>query len=207
MRILKKIYKQLKSQGDLNKKLILASFAIVAFTFASQAQNGDGFGIKAGLNYNANGNYFESIEANAKHPDRNVGYHVGLYGKLGNRIYFKPELVYTSTKSDYGSDAFKMQKIDAPLLFGIKIIGPVSVFAGPSLQYILDSKFDGVSIKDIENDFTVGGHFGIALNFNGFGVDLRYEKGLSKNYGTFGLPESRIDTRPDQLILGISFAL
>src|SRR5690606_18297537 len=140
-------------------------------------------------------------------PDKNVGFHVGLYGKIGDRFYFKPEVVYTQTKSDYGNDAFKMKKIDAPLLFGVKILGPVSVFAGPSLQYILDSEFEDITIKDLENDFTIGVNLGIALNFNGFGVDLRYERGLSDNEAKFGLVESRIDTRPDQLILGISFAL
>lgn len=207
MKILKKFPKQLKNTSDMSKKLVLASFAIVAFTFATQAQNGGGFGIKAGLNYNGNGDYFESISASAQHPDRNVGFHAGLYGKIGNRIYFKPEIVYTQTQSDYGNDAFKMKKIDAPLLLGLKILGPVSVFAGPSLQYIVDSKFGDITVKDIENDFTVGLNFGVALNFNGFGVDLRYERGLSENEATFGVPESRIDTRPDQLILGISFAL
>ena len=100
-----------------------------------------------------------------------------------------------------------MKKIDVPLLFGVKIIGPVSVFAGPSLQYILDSEFEDFTIKDIEDDFTVGLNFGIGLNFNGFGVDLRYERGLSKNEAKFGNIPSRIDTRPDQLILGLSFVL
>ncbi|MBO3099860.1 outer membrane beta-barrel protein [Gelidibacter pelagius] len=191
----------------MRKNLVLAGFALAAFTFSTTAQNGDGFGIKAGLNYNGNGKYFESIEANAKNPDRNVGFHVGLYGKIGDRFYFKPEVVYTQTKSDYNNNAFKMKKIDAPMLVGVKILGPVSVFAGPSLQYIIDSEFEGITIKDIENDFTVGLNFGIGLNFNGFGVDLRYEKGLSKNQANFGIPPSRIDTRPEQLILGISFAL
>ena len=208
MKIMKKFHEHFKTKRDMSKKLILATFALAAFTLTTNAQNGDGFGIKAGLNYNANGNYFESVGANAKHPERNVGYHVGLYGKIGDRFYFKPEVVYTTTKSDYGDDAFKMQKIDAPLLFGVKILGPVSVFAGPSLQYILDSKFDGTTIKDLENDFTVGANFGIAANFNGFGIDLRYERGLSKNEANIGnIPGRRIDTRPDQLILGISFAL
>ena len=211
-----KIFRKTRNKSDRNwglkQKLMMATFAVVAFAFTSMAQNGNGFGIKAGLNYNGNGKYFESINANAKHPDRNVGYHIGLYGKIGDRFYFKPEVVYTSTKSEYDSDAFKMQKIDAPLLIGAKVIGPLSVFAGPSLQYILDSKFDGIKIKDIEHDFTVGLNFGIAANFNGFGIDLRYERGFSKNEATFiddsvSIPPSRIDTRPDQLILGISFAL
>lgn len=203
----KKFKTHFRMKRGMRSTLVLASFAFALFSFSSQAQNGNGFGIKAGLNYNANGNYFESVGANAKHPDRNIGFHAGLYGKIGDRFYFKPEVVYTQTKSDYGSDAFKMKKIDAPLLVGAKIIGPVSVFAGPSLQYILDSNFDGISIKDIEHDFTVGLNFGIGLNFNGFGVDVRYERGLSKNEASFGIPERRLDTRPDQLILGLSFVL
>src|SRR5690606_30815831 len=117
------------------QKLGLLVCVFLGLTFSSKAQNGDGFGIRAGLNYNSNGNYFESIDSNAKNPDRNIGFHVGLYGKIGDRFYFKPEVVYTNTKSDYGSSDFKMEKIDAPLLVGAKVIGPLSVFAGPSLQY------------------------------------------------------------------------
>lgn len=181
-------------------------------TFAINAQSGSSFGIKAGLNYNANGNYFESIEANAQNPDRNVGYHIGVFGKLGNSIFFRPELVYTATRSDYNNDAFKMKKIDAPLLVGLKVIGPLNVFAGPSLQYILDSEFDGIDIKDIENDFTVGLNFGVGISIKNIGIDLRYERGLSKNEARFLSNNnidlnSRLDTRPDQLILGLSVAL
>ena len=207
MKILKHFQKQMDRKSTMHNSFIIATFALVAFSFSTTAQNGDGFGIKAGLNYNGNGDYFKSIEASAQSPDKNIGFHVGLYGKIGDRFYFKPEVVYTQTKSDYGNDAFKMKKIDAPLLFGVKILGPVSVFAGPSLQYILDSEFEDITIKDLENDFTIGVNLGIALNFNGFGVDLRYERGLSQNEAKFGLVESRIDTRPEQLILGISFAL
>lgn len=192
------------------KKLILLVLLTTtcSLTFA---QAGTSFGIKGGLNYNANGNYFESIEQNVEDPGRNIGYHIGFFGKIGNRIYFRPELVYTSTKSDYDSGKFDMKKIDAPLLVGIKILGPVSIFAGPSLQYILDSEFDGVSIDSIENDFTVGLNFGAAINFKNFGIDVRYERGLSNNEASFldnnGVNlDDRLDTRPDQLILSLSVA-
>jgi hypothetical protein len=175
------------------------------------AQTATGIGFKAGLNYNANGNYFESISTNAQHPDRNVGYHFGLFGKIGNKVYFKPELVYTSTKSDYNDNSFKMQKLDAPMLVGLKVLGPISVFGGPSFQYILDTEFDGISINDVENDFSVGLNFGIGLNFKKVGIDLRYERGLSNNEATFlgnnGIGTSRLDTRPEQLILSLSLIL
>lgn len=191
--------------------LLVALTTTCTFTFA---QSGNSFGIKGGLNYNANGNYFESISTNAENPDRNIGYHIGVYGKLGDRLYFRPELVYTSTKSEYDSGDFNMKKVDVPLLVGIKVLGPISVFGGPSLQYILDSDdgFDGISINSIENDFSVGLNFGAAINFNKFAIDLRYERGLNSNEASF-LDNNdidisnRLDTRPDQLILSLSVSL
>ena len=176
------------------------------------AQSGSGFGIKAGLNYNANGDYIDSFNSNIENPDRNIGYHFGIFGKLGNKVYFKPELVYTKTKSDYDSGDFDMQKLDAPLLVGIKVLGPVSVFAGPSLQYIIDSEFENIDIDDVENDFSVGLNFGIGLNIDKLGIDLRYERGFSDNEATFLNNNNininnRLDTLPDQLILSLSLLL
>jgi hypothetical protein len=167
------------------KSILFLSLFVVLSTSIASAQTGSSFGIKGGLNYSGNGDYFESISANAQNPDRNIGYHLGVFGKLGNRIYFRPELVYTATKSDYDSRDFSVKKIDAPLLVGVKVIGPLSVFAGPSLQYILDSEFDGITIDDIENDFSMGLNFGVGVNFNKIGIDLRYERGFNENEATF----------------------
>lgn len=181
--------------------------------WVANAQTASSFGIKGGLNYNGNGKYFESIEANAKNPDKNVGYHLGVFGKIGDRLYFRPELVYTNTKSDYEDEEFKMQKFDAPLLIGMKVLGPLSVFGGPAIQYIVDADFEGITIDDVESDFSVGLNFGIALNINKIGIDLRYERGFSENEGRFlqnnfgVLQSSRLDTRPEQLILSFSLAL
>lgn len=190
----------------------MKKFVLVVFFLASAlgfSQGNTHFGIKGGLNYNANGDYIESINSNAQNPDRNIGFHLGVFGKFGESLYFKPELVYTSTKSAYDNDDFTMKKIDAPLLIGAKVLGPLSVFAGPSLQYILDTEFDGIKIDDLENDFTVGLNFGIAFNLEKFGIDLRYERGFSDNEAAFignGL-DSRLDTRPNQLILSLSVNL
>ncbi|MBC3847862.1 PorT family protein [Winogradskyella echinorum] len=197
---------------NLKKSAFLV--AILAFiSFSLNAQNGSAFGVKGGLNYSANGDYFESIGENAKNPDRNIGYHVGLFGKIGDKLYFRPELVYTATKSDYDSDHFNVKKIDAPLLVGLKVLGPISVFGGPSLQYILDTDFEGIDIDNVEDDFSVGLNFGIGLSLDKIGIDLRYERGFNNNEARFidnnigGGAVSRIDTRPDQLILSLSIAL
>ncbi|MFK7781111.1 MAG: hypothetical protein AB8B90_02045, partial [Psychroserpens sp.] len=89
----------------------------------------------------------------------------------------------------------------------------VSVFVGPSLQYILDTEFDGIDINDVEEDFSIGLNFGIGLTLNKIGIDLRYERGFNSNEALFidnnlgNSVVSRIDTRPDQLILSLSVAL
>jgi hypothetical protein len=188
------------------KQLFL--IAILITSTISLAQTNTKFGVKGGLNYNANGKYFESASDSYENPDRNIGYHLGVFGKFGDSFYFRPELVYTATKSDYDSGEFDMKKLDAPILVGFQVLGPFSVFVGPSFQYILDSEFDNVNIDNIKNDFSIGLNFGIAVNFENFGLDLRYERGFSENEATFLgnngiIINDRLDTRPDQLIASI----
>lgn len=195
----------------MKKTLLTAIFAMLGMV--AFAQSGSGFGIKGGLNYNGNGKYFDSAEDAFQNPDRNVGYHLGVFGKFGNAIYVRPELVYTSTKSGYDNGDLKINKLDVPVLVGLKVIGPLHVFAGPAFQYILNTKFDGVTIGDIENDFSVGLNMGIGVNLGKLGLDLRYERGFSENEVTFintnltNLSGDRVDTRPDQLILSLSVKL
>ncbi|WP_027078867.1 porin family protein [Maribacter antarcticus] len=194
------------------KKIVLIT-AVVLSGFFGLAQNGSGFGIKGGINYAGNGDFFDSAENAVQSPDRNVGYHVGVFGKLGNKIYIRPELVYTSTTSDYDEGDLRINKLDVPVLVGIKVIGPLSIFAGPAFQYILNSKFDGVTIDNIENDFTVGLNIGAGVSFGKFGLDVRYERGFSENELNFidstqlTLNDDRVDTRPDQIILSLSLKL
>ncbi len=191
------------------KKTLFFAFAIVCTTFTF-AQAGSGFGIKAGLNYTGNGDFFNSAEQAFENPDRNAGFHVGLYGKIGNRIYLRPELVYTSTSSAYDEGDLKINKLDLPVLLGTKIVGPLHLFAGPSFQYILNTKFDDVKFDEVENDFTVGLNLGAGVNLGKFGIDLRYERGFSENEVNFinsnitTLNGDRVDTRPDQVILSFS---
>lgn len=194
------------------KNLFLTALCIAGFSTSLFAQSGSGFGIKAGLNYGGNGDYFQSAADNFENPDQNIGYHIGIYGKLGNQLYFRPELMYTKTKSEYDSGEFDMQKLDMPLLVGLKVLGPLHVFAGPSLQYILDTDFDNLTVDNVENDFSVGLNFGIGLNLKRLGIDLRYERGFSDNEATFIdnnnlISMDRLDTRPEQLILSLSYRL
>lgn len=194
------------------KKAILIICLLAGVT--TYAQSGSGIGIKGGLNFGANGD--ASIGENLGNigSDSKVGFHLGLFGKLDfGTLYFRPELAYTKLNSEYdsdlGSSKFEMSKLDMPLLVGLNILGPIHIFAGPSLQYILDTDLEDVALEDVKNDFTVGLNVGAGVNLSDqLGVDLRYERGFSENEAEFvgnQELEGRIDTRPSQLILGLSY--
>ncbi len=193
---------------------------LMLFTASTYAQSG--FGITGGLNYADNGEIEYSDITSAgedavKGGDSKAGYHAGLFYRAEfAKFFIKPELLYTETKSSYEYNDrkadYSIQKLDLPVMVGINLIGPVNVFAGPSLQYILENDFEGVSLGDVENEFTVGAQFGAGVQFGGFGVDVRYERGLKDNEAAvldLNDPDGvqRVDARPSQIIFSLSLNL
>ncbi len=194
------------------KKLLIISGLLLSGI--AVAQSGSGFGIKAGLNYGSTGDFRNEITNNVENPDSKIGYHAGIFGKVDlGPVYIRPELLYTKLTGEYTIGDLIVKKIDAPILVGVNVIGPVHVFAGPSLQYIVDTDFESndvnLDLGDAQDDFTVGAQFGVGLNLGRLGIDLRYERGFNENEAEFindntSLERSRIDTRPEQLILALS---
>jgi len=201
----------------MTKRILLVAILFMASTMILKAQ-GD-FGIKAGLGYNTNGDLkeFTSDVTNIYKNDAKgkSGFNIGFYGKIDlGPIFIRPELVYTKTTSEYELISqqmvdYKISKIDAPVLVGIKLIGPLNIFAGPAFQYILDNDLKGVSINDVENEFTMGMNFGASIEFGRIGIDVRYERGLSSNEAdwTNAGKDFRLDSRPEQLIFSLSYSL
>ena len=187
--------------------------ALCVFLFVIATSNAQiDWGIKGGLNYNSNGDLISESENIVVNPDSNAGYHFGVFATTKGKIFIRPELVFTHTKSVYEDNNLKadfiMDKIDAPILVGLKIIGILNVFIGPSFQYIINTDLEDIALSDVEKDITVGGIFGVGVQIGKLGVDLRYERGFSSNEAEFiGIESGRIDTRPKQLILSLSVAL
>lgn len=203
----------------MKKTLLVAVLALIGS--AAMAQSGSGFGIKAGLNYNKNGDLIGSVGDSGQDivegAEGKTGYHVGFWGKLDfPKIYLRPELVYTKTKSSYdvdgGSQDYDVSKLDLPVLLGIKIVGPLHLFAGPAFQYTLKNDLEGVEIEDVESDFTVGLNAGAGVNIGKLGFDVRYERGFSENEANFignNITDvsGRVDSRPSQVIFSLSLKL
>ena len=204
----------------MKNKITLITLIFITATSLTFAQSG--YGIKAGLSYNSNGELAEIINntqtvINNKGNGKS-GYNIGFYGKLDlGPLYIRPELVYTKTTSEYELNStrtdYKLSKLDAPILIGIHVLGPLKVFAGPAFQYILTEDFNGLQRKAVEKDFTVGLNIGAALELGALGIDVRYERGLKSNETSFidnniGSTSSyTLDSRPSQIIFSVSYRL
>lgn len=179
-------------------------FVLLVSCHSGYSQTGGGFGIKGGMNYNSNGQYFKDAEAIWGAPKNNLGYHLGLFGKVNaGPVFLRPELNYTNLKSEINSVQLQTQRLDAPVLVGINLLGPlVSVFAGPSFHYYIEDE-----LRDFEFDkFNAGYQFGIGLNLGNVGLDLRYERVLNgQTVNIDNVFTGDGDFRFQQLMLGLSF--
>lgn len=203
----------------MRKTLLVAVFALIGAT--AWAQSGSGFGVKAGLSYNKNGDLISSVSDGGQDiiegAEGKAGFHFGFWGKLDfPKIYLRPELVYSKTKSSYDVDGesqdYDISKLDLPVLLGYKLIGPLHVFAGPAFQYTLKNDLGDLQVEDVKNDFTVGLNAGVGVNLGKVGLDVRYERGFSENEAEFidnniTTVSGRVDSRPSQVIFALSLKL
>ncbi len=92
------------------------------------------------------------------------------------------------------------------------MLGPLSVFAGPSFQYILSENGKSIKLGELEEDFTVGLQIGTRLKLGRFGLGIRFERGFTENeviiLGNNDVDiTGRVDTRAKQWILSASYDL
>lgn len=146
------------------------------------------FGAKAGLTT-------ADLQGTSNLPnyktESELGFQVGFLGRikvLG--FYVQPELLYTTAQSKmtYTSlnapDAkqtakIETSRIDIPVLVGYKL-GPVRGFLGPVGSFNLNTAADIVDKTNYNTQaMTWAGQVGLGVDLLGFGLDLKYEAGLS----------------------------
>ncbi|QXP73838.1 porin family protein [Tenacibaculum sp. HL-MS23] len=201
------------------KKVILVVFLLIG-TQLTQAQIQGG--VKGGINYNSDS--FSDVKDDVfEGAESKTGFHAGAWLRFNlplTGLYLRPEIVYTQLsnkviyKQNTGSiqnrtTTYEFQKIDIPVLVGMKFLKVAHVFAGPSFQYILDSDFDIADLKQVDSDgFSVGVQFGAGIELGKLGLDVRWERSLSDTEANFvdsSVGDVNFDTRVNQIIVGLSY--
>lgn len=140
---------------------------------------------------------------------RNImGYEAGAYMRIQGQgaFYVRPQLMYNfqtgtvnyQTESQSGQQNYTAHKIQAPLFFGLQLIGPLSVEAGPVYNYVLHhtESFDNNEVRIRKGG--LGYRVGPALNFERFTVNMSYE-GITHQAGSGYASFSE----PGRLIFGL----
>jgi len=151
------------------KKLLYIFICIIPYTLINAQLDVD-YGVKVGLNYNSNGdlNITGGLAGltNQIKSEKEIGYHLGVYWQINFiKFYIKPELVFTKTVSTYNTafsspSEFTLSTLELPILVGYSIVKPISIYVGPSFQYILSNDFSSSFDLNIENDVVLGINIG-----------------------------------------------
>jgi hypothetical protein len=173
------------------------------------------FGLKGGLNFDAAGDIVVVADQLQKQGSLKgkTGYHLGVYAKVNIlAFYLRPELQFTKVSSQFEDQSIETSRIELPVSFGINMLGPVSLFFGPSAFFNLSQASNELKLEEIQNKTSMGLHIGTRLKLGPIGVDLRYEKGLSAMESNLlsqaGVPVGgQINTQPNQFTVGVSFKL
>eukprot|EP01132_Coremiostelium_polycephalum_P003047 gene3047-3811_t len=142
-------------------------------------------------------------------PELGIGYQMGVVGRLGFVwLYIQPECRWTHSQIKYSERynpkkyTLQFQKIEFPILLGIKMLGIGSLQVGPTFSYMLTSKKDGIEASlRYGNKLTVGYQVGIGVDIHRLMLSVRYEGNLSKVCTT--LCKVPVDQRESIFILSI----
>jgi hypothetical protein len=163
-------------------KIVLAVVIMALFTISANAQAN--FGAKAGLNL------YKISADEGDNSDMKAGFHIGMLAHIhmSDNFALQPELVYSSqgakTEVDGDKVNFNLNYVNVPLLFQYMFDNGFRLEAGPQIGFLASAKYknDGnsVDIKEGFNSIEFGVPLGVGyISPSGFGVDARYNIGLS----------------------------
>ncbi len=192
------------------RKILVIAILFISGSAVAQVS----YGIKGGLNFGATGDY-ETVssgmeDATTIDGKSKTGYHLGGFANFGFLgIFLQPEIVYTRLNTEYDQMEYKLDKIDAPVLLGINILGPLNIKAGPSFQYVLKNDLEGCQfeVADVEEKITLGYQLGAGIGLGKLNFDVRYEGAFRENtaFSDTASQNFAIDSRPSQWIFSFAY--
>ena|SRR6056297_458617 len=170
------------------KKAVLIILLIGFMVSISFAQMGDmKFGLKSGMTLG-------KIKIDTEIPssvDRKLRFSFAAGGmmimSLGEKMAIQTELMYVKKGEKFSESGMEfesaMDVLELPVLFKYKVMEDVSIYAGMSFDYLMNSTFMFYNLDelDVVKKFGYGVSFGAQYMIDKLILDLRYDLGLT-NY-------------------------
>lgn len=175
-------------------------------------------GIKVGANFSKlEGSIFDDKYRTGFLGGAFGGVKFGKYGVSAELLYSRTQFTYKpsslsgslfNTPSDSAkANAFAVSNLSIPVLFNIKIVGPLWFQIGPQYTSIISIGDENGFLKDVNSVFKSGdisGVLGLQLNVTKLNVGARYVLGFSNMNNTSGVTDSW-KNRTIQLHVGYAF--
>ena len=188
-----------------------------------------------GVNFGLNDDNFGTIENISNKIDNynldiknSTGFQFGVFTEIDLiTFYIRPELnlIFSKSKNatayegnsildqsiNIAEHSYKSSDIQVPILFGYKILGPLSIFAGPAFKYSLSNSSNKFDLEDIKDKYTLSLLLGSRVKFRSLSLGLRYERGLNNkelliiNANGVNLENSNVDITTNKLSLNLSY--
>ncbi len=183
-----------------------------------------------GFQFGLNDDNFGSIENISNKIDNydldiknSTGFQFGVFTEIDLiTFYIRPELnlIFSKSKNataysleegiNIAEHSYKSSEIQLPIIFGYKVLGPISVFGGPSFKYNL-SNSSNFNLEDIKDKYTLSLLLGSRVKIRSISIGLRYERGLNNNEvliinaNGVDLNNANVDLTTNKLSLNISY--
>jgi hypothetical protein len=183
--------------------LFVTALAISQFMFAQGVQ----FGIKGGVN-------IASLNDEDRVPDAQVksrlGFHVGglAHIHLSDKWALQPEVTYSKEGADYDFPSYTgktdLNYINVPVLVQYMMGSGFRLETGPQIGFLTSAKYENASNSESIKDDVSKTNFswGLGLGYitkSGFGVDARFNLGLSNLYKDGVYPGQEAKSRVGQI--------
>jgi hypothetical protein len=171
------------------------------------------FGVKISTTFSSSGdiNYISqelSTIDNAKTLASGIS--IGLFTQIEIfSLYVRPELQYSAYDTNYENIVIANKRLELPISLGIPLNSFLSFFTGPTFRFNVAQEVNDINIEDVKNKSTMGVHYGARLNFKKLAIDIRYDRGITKEetllLSNNDISIGNIDQRPNLLSVGLSY--
>ena len=201
------------------KKLLITFILIITSTISlfginkSDSNKNILFGVKIAMTFSSSGDINDiSEELSTIDNAKTIAYgsSIGLYTQIKIfSLYVRPELQYSAYDTNYENIVIANKRLELPVSLGIPLNSFLSVFTGPTYRFNVGQEVSDINIEDVEKKSTMGVHYGARLNFKKLAIDIRYDRGITKEetllLSNNDISIGSIDQRPNLLSVGLSY--
>ncbi len=200
--------------------LLILTFVVTGLSYGQFA-----LGVKLGYNANKLSTNLDTVKSQF-----NSGFHVGVWTRIGKRLYVAPELQYSMSGAVFTNEGnlqtnnwkqkIKIGSVDVPVLVGFKIIHSDFITwrieLGPQASFNVSKKVEDENsvlgpIKESSlssMSWYVLGGTGIDILF--LKLDIRYQYGLNQliqDVETSGSTTASFDTKNQMFVVSLGFKI